>query len=602
MRAQEVNLKELFSNSHFEVAEYQRPYAWGEKNWKDLYKDIKTSVKNNEPHYFGTISLKRNENKHYEIIDGQQRLTTLYLFALALYRVLTERNLWKDEREKLRFEIYFLRDEDLKLSLGNLNREFFKGFVESVLNASSGEERELPEADLDTNRKLKGAYEYFYNELSSKLDDKILQGILNFLQSDRVILVKFEVSDDLLAVKTFEILNDRGLPLNYTDKLKSHLFFLIKRELLNLDTNFINRGFAQFFQNFNRIKTLGKELRVNYIDRQLSEDDILVYLYHYLFRWATERYNIGSEVAYEYNIYREGIWNKFLTLFDKLKQDKNQLEEFIKELLTDLVGLSKSLLDILQRAAEKESNELFKVVALLEPNVRTWHLLVTSNYRGFLTQELLRLIETMDVRIYKVRGTDPRRGLYLNVISTLKSLEAFPLAEFKDFLQEFGNDADFEHYLKGSMYNNPATKYMLWELNSTTYLKKVAKKFGINLHGRHYNFDDIDKELYYRLEEEHILPQTLNTDFRNFGFLSEADYREYINKLGNLTVIERSLNKKDCSNKIPAEKIEPCYSNSKLPYNRRFLTRLLTKRKFDKGTLEALTDALIEVLKERFSI
>ncbi len=600
MRAQEVNLKELFSNSHFEVPEYQRPYAWGEKNWKDLFGDIETSVNNNEPHYFGTISLKRNGNKHYEIIDGQQRLTTLYLFALALYRALSEKGLWKDDREKLRFEFYFLRDEDLKLSLGNLNKEFFKEFVESVLNSPDGEEKELPEADLDTNKKLKRAYEYFYNQLN-RLDNKTLRGILNFLQSDRVILVKFEVSDDLLAVKTFEILNDRGLPLNYTDKLKSHLFFLVKREELQIDTDFINTSFAQFFQNFNRIKTLGKGLKVNYIDRQLTEDDLLVYLYHYLFRRATERYKLVPAVAYEYNIYREGIWNKYLTLFEKLKQNKNLLEEFIKELLKDLVGLSKSLLDILQRAKDKESKELFKVVALLEPNVRTWHLLVAANYRGFLTDELLRLIETMDIRIYKVRGTDPRRGLYLNVISTLKSVEAFPLEEFKDFLQEFGNDADFEHYLKGSMYNNPATKYMFWEINTSPYLKNLANSFGINIRSGY--FDDTDKELYARLEEEHILPQTLNTDFRYFGFLSEADYKEYINKLGNLTVLERTLNKKkNCSNKIPAEKVEDCYLNSLLPYNRRFLARLLSERKFDKETLEALTDALIGVFKERFSI
>ena len=255
MRAQEVNLKELFSNSRFEVAEYQRPYAWGEKNWKDLYGDIITSVNNKEPHYFGTISLKRNENKHYEIIDGQQRLTSLYLFALALYRVLSEKELWKDEREKLMFEFAFLRDEDLKLYLGNLNKGFFKRFVERILNGLEGEKGELPEADLDTNRKLRGAYEYFYTRLSN-LDDKTLQGILNFLQNDRVILVKFEVSDELLAVKTFEILNDRGLPLNYTDKLKSHLFFLVKREGLNLDTTLVNRSFAQFFQNFNRVNYL----------------------------------------------------------------------------------------------------------------------------------------------------------------------------------------------------------------------------------------------------------------------------------------------------------------------------------------------------------
>jgi len=369
--------------------------------------------------------------------------------------------------------------------------------------------------------------------------------------------------------------------------------------LLNLDTNFINRGFAQFFQNFNRIKTLGKELRVNYIDRQLSEDDLLVYLYHYLFKWATERYNLAPIVAYEYDISKEDIWKKFLTLFDKLKQDKNLLEEFIKELLKDLVGLSKSLLDILQRAAEKKSKELFKVVALLEPNVRTWHLMVASNYRGFLTDELLRLIETMDVRIYKVRGTDPRKGLYLKVIAELKRKKYFTWWNFKYFLYEYGNDADFEHYLKGYMYNNPATKYMLWELNNPPYLKELAQKFGINLHSRH--FDDTDGELYARLEEEHILPQTLNIDFRDLGFASEADYKEYINKLGNLTVIERSLNKR-CSNRIPAEKIESCYLKSELPYNKTFLTRFLKENSFNKETLERLTDSLIEVLKKRFPL
>ncbi len=74
------------------MPDYQRLYAWEEKNCKDFWNDIIKSVKEGQNHYLGTITLEEKGNGKYEVIDGQQRLTTFYLFVLALYCVLSEKN------------------------------------------------------------------------------------------------------------------------------------------------------------------------------------------------------------------------------------------------------------------------------------------------------------------------------------------------------------------------------------------------------------------------------------------------------------------------------------------------------------------------------
>jgi len=79
-----TNLNQIFSNGKiYRVPIYQRDYSWQEENWADLWTDILTVLASEQPHYMGAIVLQGTDGKIYAVIDGQQRLTTLSLIALA---------------------------------------------------------------------------------------------------------------------------------------------------------------------------------------------------------------------------------------------------------------------------------------------------------------------------------------------------------------------------------------------------------------------------------------------------------------------------------------------------------------------------------------
>jgi uncharacterized protein with ParB-like and HNH nuclease domain len=608
MRAIETSLQRLFSAGFFKIPDYQRPYAWQRKNVQDLYEDITSSALNNEPHYLGTISLKRDQSDdfpRYDIIDGQQRLTTLYIFALAFYTIYTERKLWKDVSQQILFEAYFLKNEGLKrLELGNLNREFFGQLVDAVIKErrkglENFKKKMLKKPVLETNKRLIDALEFFLAKLNNETDEN-LEEIYKFLKSDKLNLVKLEVDNDILAIKIFEVINDRGLPLSYIDKFKSHLMFLGKRSNLGIDLNAINQTFGAFFSDFDTIKSIGKKLRIDYIDKYLRDDDLLVYLYHYSYKYYLNKLGVSSQISYEYNIYKHEVWDKWLKLLDSLRDKPKKLEMLINGLLKDLIGLTNSLLYLLEEAESKTNEKLFKLIVFLQPNVRTWHFLTAAQLKDFLNNELITLAESMDVRIYKVRGTDPRRDLYLKVISELKASSEFPLENLKDFIKAYGSDAEFEHYLKRDMYGNMATKYIFWEMNHPGVLKQIEKLFDLNFGTASFDMDNID--LYQKLEIEHIFPQEFPANnFKVFNFNDEAEYRKFLNMLGNLTLIESNLNK-ECSNKLPKEKVESCYFNSQIPYTQTVLSQYIRKYGFKKDDIKKLTDFIVEFAKKRFAV
>ncbi len=420
------------------------------------------------------------------------------------------------------------------------------------------------------------------------------------------------MNDEETAIKIFEVINDRGLPLSYVDKLKSHLMFVVENEELSFTSNlrnYINDKFGEFFKYFDLIKSKGEDLGITYIKRDLREDDLLVYLYHYLARWTINKYGLGNKIGYNYDANREYIWTDFfLKTIDILRSRENDLVDFIKNTVKDLSGLTESFYRLLDEAecnGESYNKFLFKFLVFLQPNVRIWHLLVSAKYKGFLDINLLKLIESMDVRIYKVRGTDSRKNIYWNVISELKGANKFPFQALCDFLKEYGNDIDIENRLKGYMYDNEATKYILWELNNTQEITNFAQKLklNINISNQAIHFNDCDVGLYKELQKEHVIARNVGEDFKRNCFKDEAEFNEYINKLGNLTLLKEKENK-DCSNEIPINKAQRCYFNSSVPYTKYILSEYIIKSNsgFGKNDIDKLTNLIIDFCKKRFPI
>lgn len=238
-----LSYRELMGNGlTYRIPRFQRDYSWGEDEWEDLWMDILGTVKEGgEPaHYMGYLVLQPEDEKSFDVIDGQQRLTTLSILVLAILKSVDRLITAKvdPENNKLRLDelrrsfIGFLDPETLvsrsKLSLNRNNDRYYQDYLVPL--------RDLPNYRLkSTERLMRRAFEYFDSRLKAHFQDAVGDigaAIARFAgtMSDRLYFTRITVDDDLNAYKVFETLNARGVRLSSTDLLKNYLFSILHRE------------------------------------------------------------------------------------------------------------------------------------------------------------------------------------------------------------------------------------------------------------------------------------------------------------------------------------------------------------------------------------
>lgn len=99
-----TTIKEIFQAEGYSIPNYQRDYAWKDKNFKDLWEDLEEAIEYNKKgqgHFIGTMVVAKNEDnkKLYDIIDGQQRTTTIFM----LLHVLANEQNEKDKQETRKY-------------------------------------------------------------------------------------------------------------------------------------------------------------------------------------------------------------------------------------------------------------------------------------------------------------------------------------------------------------------------------------------------------------------------------------------------------------------------------------------------------------------
>lgn len=233
--------RQLFGNGiSYTVPRFQRDYSWDTSEWDDLWQDIQgTITPGGEPaHYMGYLVLQTKDNRNFEVIDGQQRLTTLSILTLAVLKVLQSLVETGVEPENNKRRIEQLRNSYIgyldpvtliprpKLSLNRNNDAYYKDYIIPL--------QKLPQRGLRASeRLLRKSFEWFYQKLrdsyAPRQDGTVLARFLDEL-SDRLFFTVITVTDELNAFKVFETLNARGVRLSPTDLLKNYLFSVVHRE------------------------------------------------------------------------------------------------------------------------------------------------------------------------------------------------------------------------------------------------------------------------------------------------------------------------------------------------------------------------------------
>jgi uncharacterized protein with ParB-like and HNH nuclease domain len=273
MQAQDMPFSKVIdadqgARDHFHVPKYQREYAWGRKEWEQILLDIEE----NDPGYFmgSLICVKDGSDSApgweliYDVVDGQQRLTTLSLLLMAIYMKLMGKldgHIFEDVDEKKETEatlrsleaklikrkkepspvepggisvgkkVYFLR---VQPSAQNHNLEDYR-YVLCEVGLLEGQQKPA----YCGNRRMYQAFAYFSQELSKDRPqegstDTAPMGVSDLCnlvtKINRLIFVQITVESQADAYTLFESLNNRGIPLTPIDIIKNKLLAAMDRQ------------------------------------------------------------------------------------------------------------------------------------------------------------------------------------------------------------------------------------------------------------------------------------------------------------------------------------------------------------------------------------
>ncbi len=227
-----LDFKALLGNgSAFRVPRFQRDYAWTRDNWEDLWTDI-TDLElqiGQVQHYMGAF-VTQQKDAEILIIDGQQRITTLSILALAILSSL--KTLGETERFKLLFANY----------IGGTDPGSLKLYSKLALNANDDGFYQTHLVGLkppinirkltDSQKKLWDAFEFFCDKIKSHPKLKSGQALSEFLNdflAKRLMFILIRVQDEVSAYTVFETLNARGVELTTGDLLKNYLYAQVSR-------------------------------------------------------------------------------------------------------------------------------------------------------------------------------------------------------------------------------------------------------------------------------------------------------------------------------------------------------------------------------------
>ena len=227
----DIKLKKLFRGRLFRIPDYQRAYSWEEKHRKDLFSDVKKSFEENTDHFMATVvgmyrgdDEKTNYGDCYQIVDivdGQQRITTLVLLLKALSEALRHsKDPEKKNKAKKLDEILVKRNDSLLLQINHDRSKYFYTYM------STGKHPEPNTAETLSDRELlkaMGECENFVNEWG-KTDS--LTDLYSHLL-DKLTFIFHQIGDERLVYSVFEVLNSRGLEVSWFDRLKSLLMAVV---------------------------------------------------------------------------------------------------------------------------------------------------------------------------------------------------------------------------------------------------------------------------------------------------------------------------------------------------------------------------------------
>ncbi|WQS61745.1 DUF262 domain-containing protein [Helicobacter pylori] len=509
------------------------------------------------------VANNEDNKKLHDIIDGQQRTTTIFI----LLHVLANKQNEKDKQETRK---YLYQKGELKLEVAPQNQSFFKTLLEAAEkgNISHCEK----DADTEGKQNLFEVLKAILDKVSKLSEEGVNERLETLL---KMVLMRLEEPDPGRAIRTFQSVNDRGVPLLLLDKLKSLLIYYSNTFCdgkMGLD-QFINDHFGEIFKIFAKIK---KSNHISSVGGP-NFDEGNIFRYHA----GSQRFDGIKFLGH----YRTSTENTYEQLKDELKEiKKSTLESFIQSYVSDLKNFYQAFLDLL---SEIDTNPTtLKVMLINKINPRFFNSLIRLKINNELDDETLKLFAKTDIVFFKATRFLASKAYNLINAYLKKGKEGLK----SEMIAQCRNDIGLASLkLVNNASNLSCFHYVFFEKNCQEMGLADLKKL---IPGKQFS-----------QEKEHIIPINLlkldnEIEIQKLGFENKKDLENYIDTYGNLISLEKPLNSKG-KDKDLYEKNE-IYKSSKIPFNRRFDTKNFNKKALVKRN-EEMQEWLINTFFKDFA-
>lgn len=479
----------------FLIPEYQRPYAWSEDEATTLFEDLwefaSIGTGEDKTYFLGSIVSYENTEKEQEIIDGQQRITSLFLLLRAIYTKLSSATTKTAEAQNF---IQKIEQSIWKTDKFTGKVDFAEVLLTSRVVSNIG--NEILKNILRTGATEQGAKDHYslnyrvFQELFEKHSAENALMVYEFIYSllNQAILLPISADSQDTALTIFSTLNNRGLPLADSDIFKAKIYNHLSTEEKE-----------KFIQEWQELDDIAQNL----------DEDIQKLFYHYMFflRAYEKDTDTTTPGLRKYYLDKNGSRLFSSVLMSDLKLSLNLWKVVNKHEVIEDEPWTKNrkicqVLDILK----SYTNEFWKYPVVI-------YYLTHRNNDAFEV-EFLQFLKKLTVLILskylEMPAVSAVKGdiLKLNLEITQSSTPKF---EFQD--------TDFP---------SRATKIRTPHRNTVRMLLKILA------------YEEQDDILPYKWEIEHIFPQKWQTN--HFPDASEKSIKEKIEHLGNKIPFEKKLN------------------------------------------------------------
>ena len=493
-------------NSVFVIPVYQRDYVWTDNQVKQLLADLLEIIKNGRNHFLGIIMDCKDKEKNiskYTVIDGQQRLITLFLIFYALRKRANREH--DDMMEKRINEMLSnnTSNENLKMKLKPLAKD------ERVYQMIAANDTSLSQEQRAT--KINKAYSIIKLIVGKEWRENgyDINMIFEALNKLKILEVPLGTDDDLQQI--FESINATGLPLSLVDLIRN---YIIMKENSN---NEIWQTIENLFTEQKDLESFFRVFLINRTRKYISAKNIYIEFKKWLEKQLSDNY--GSNVRTilltikEYAEYYSELYLKDLSETDS---NIRAIIEEHRKIKSD--APTPFILEIYSLLKEEQIQyDDFNNIVLLINSFMVRRAILglgTSTISKFFPQLLSNVMSQCD-------------GSYNNI---LENFEMYFINDNKNKSSRMPTDLELKDTLK--------------ETNVYIY-KDALHCFFDKLE----NIDNPNPIDTMKFEIEHLMPQS-NTKWFQILNVSEDEYLKQINRLGNLTIITKKDNIANSNNLI----------------------------------------------------